>query len=77
MICQRCKSERILRVNAKCSDLCAWKMATWKNWRSGYVPSKAGLGDDNDYVEFDVCLECGQMQGEYPNDFTKSKKDTE
>ncbi len=31
----------------------------------GYVPNDLGIGG-GDYVEFRLCLNCGQMQGNYP-----------
>jgi hypothetical protein len=66
MECQRCKSKRVISVNAKCSDLCVCSIAGHE--RDGYVPRDVvfGKGGFGDYVEFDLCLDCGQMQGEYP-----------
>ena len=36
--------------------------------QSGYVPEGIGVGaeDSDDYVEFTYCLDCGQIQGEFP-----------
>jgi hypothetical protein len=31
----------------------------------GYVPSDIGIGGD-DYIDFIYCLECGQIQDEFP-----------
>jgi hypothetical protein len=31
----------------------------------GYVPDDLGIGG-GDYVEFDYCLDCGQLQGKFP-----------
>jgi hypothetical protein len=64
MKCQRCKSERVLSLSAKCSDLC---VVTWPDGREedGYVPELPNLGG-GDYVEFKVCLACGQVQGKWP-----------
>jgi hypothetical protein len=31
----------------------------------GYVPDDLGIGG-GDYVEFDMCLTCGQVQGKFP-----------
>jgi len=66
MACQRCKSERVLSVSAKCSDCCVCEI--FGNEKDGYVPTDVliGAGGFGDYVRFDVCLECGQMQGEFP-----------
>jgi hypothetical protein len=30
------------------------------------VPSGIGIGDDMDYIEIDVCLNCGQLQSKFP-----------
>jgi len=66
MICQRCKSNRILSISAKCSDQCC---ASYKGREhAGYVPSLKVIdaGDGyGDYVQFKLCLECGQLQGEF------------
>jgi len=65
MACQRCKSERIMSINAKCSDLCFASIGEHES--DGYVPKDIGLNDKSgDYVEFDYCLDCGQIQGEFP-----------
>jgi hypothetical protein len=54
-------------ISAKCSDLFS---ATYKGKDyEGYVPRCIGIGDNyGDYVEFDYCLECGQIQGTWPVD---------
>jgi hypothetical protein len=31
----------------------------------GYVPSGVGVGG-GDYLKFDYCLDCGQIQGKWP-----------
>jgi hypothetical protein len=31
----------------------------------GYVPSNLGIGS-GDYIEIQYCLDCGQLQGEFP-----------
>jgi hypothetical protein len=31
----------------------------------GYVPSCLGVGE-GDYVEFEYCLDCGQIMGKFP-----------
>jgi hypothetical protein len=63
MVCQKCKSERILSVNAKCSDLC--NISINGQNKNGYVPHDLGIGG-GDYVEFELCLDCGQIQGQFP-----------
>ena len=59
--CSQCDCKRLVYVSAKCSDLC------WVQWwdgkeQSGYVPSVLGIGNDEDYVDFNVCINCGQLQ---------------
>ena len=67
MTCQRCKSERVAHVSAKCSDL--FNMDIGEKEYEGYVPGDVvfGLGCHGDYVRFNICLDCGQMQGHWPN----------
>lgn len=62
--CSRCESDRLLDVTAKCSDCCAlgFKGEFFSN---GYVPPHLGIGD-GDYIEFLMCLSCGQVQGHFP-----------
>ncbi len=64
--CKNCNSVRIVSVSAKCSDLCFFETIGFES--DGYVPSNFGIGG-GDYVEFDYCLECGQIQGEFPIKF--------
>jgi len=61
--CQRCKSQRMLLVNGKCSDLC--QLIYQDKEADGYVPYNLNVGG-GDYIEFTVCLECGQVQGTFP-----------
>jgi len=61
--CQRCESTRLADVTAKCSDCCTFR--TGDIDQNGYVPGGMGIGG-GDYVEMDYCLECGQIQGEWP-----------
>ena len=63
MKCQRCKSDRILSICAKTSDLCS---ASYKDKEhEGYTPYIKPLGG-GDYLETKICMECGQMQGDFP-----------
>lgn len=67
MNCQRCKSKRVASVSAKCSDM--FNMDIGEKEYEGYVPGDVVFGKDcyGDYVRFEVCLDCGQMQGAWPN----------
>lgn len=58
--CDKCGSTRIIRYSAKCRDLCH---ITFKG--------KELIGDDDideygDYLQPDICLECGKVQGCFP-----------
>lgn len=61
--CSRCQSTRVATVSAKCSD--AFWISLNGADHDGYVRPEFGIGDD-DYVEFDYCLDCGQIQGTFP-----------
>jgi hypothetical protein len=61
--CKRCESNRILSICGKCSDCCSAHYQDREH--DGYVPSIDVIGG-GDYVEFDLCLECGQHQGKFP-----------
>jgi hypothetical protein len=61
--CIQCGSEQIASVGAKCSDLCSFSYQNQE--KNGYVPENVGIGG-GDYVEFDYCLNCGQIQGDFP-----------
>jgi len=61
-----CGSNRIARVSAKCSDLCWVAVPHLNAEKDGYVPTNIGLGDDEDYVDVEFCLDCGRLQGKFP-----------
>ena len=63
MICDNCASPRIAQINAKCSDLCFVDIGGTEH--DGYVPRDMGIGG-GDYLEIDLCLNCGHVQGEWP-----------
>jgi hypothetical protein len=63
MNCDKCESERILRVYGKCSDLCVLQFKDSE--KEGYVESDCGIGGGDD-IDFNLCLECGKVQGEFP-----------
>lgn len=67
MIC-KCGSDRIAEVQVKCSD----RFYIFSNGKQhdGYVPNDLGIGG-GDYIEFDYCLDCGQIQGDFPLPVTK------
>lgn len=61
--CQRCKSARVAMLNGKCSDMCSVNIGDREH--EGYVPRELGVGG-GDYVDLSWCLDCGQLQGEFP-----------
>jgi len=61
--CIRCGSGRILGVGGKCSDCC--DVSYEGQSHDGYVPSGLNIGG-GDYIEFKLCLECGQVQDTFP-----------
>lgn len=65
-ICSRCKSNRILGVSGKTSD--CFSLTDYRTQRDmcGYVIANAGIGEGGDYIEFDYCIDCGQIQGSFP-----------
>jgi len=66
MNCQRCKSHRILSIQSKTDDSSFYMWMEGENGWQGYVPSNMGIGGGNNYIEFDYCLFCGQIQGKFP-----------
>jgi len=63
VICTDCNSRRVLELTAKCSDCCGYSIGNLSG--DGYVPQGLGIGG-GDYVEFNICLDCGQVQGQFP-----------
>lgn len=61
--CQRCKSPRVATLSAKCSDMCGWSTDEFEH--RGYAPEDVGVGG-GDYIQLSYCLDCGQIQGEFP-----------
>ena len=63
MSCKQCNSERVASVMGKCSDL--FNAQLDEKEYEGYVPHDMGIGG-GDEVQFDYCLDCGQIQGNFP-----------
>ena len=61
--CQRCGAVSIVEVCGKTSDGCHMKHLHREY--DGYVLRDMGVGE-GDYLEFDFCTSCGQIQGEFP-----------
>lgn len=58
-----CESNIIMNVSAKTSDM--FNASIGNLDYDGYVPTDIGIGG-SDYIQFSYCLECGQIQGEFP-----------
>jgi len=65
MSCQTCNSDQIASVGGKCNDMCTVDGPGALNGEPDYVPENIGIGG-GDYIEFDYCLKCGQMQDDWP-----------
>jgi len=65
MSCIKCNSERIMSIQAHCSDLFCMDYKGKELISSGYVPYEIGIGGGDDVI-LDICADCGQVQGEYP-----------
>jgi len=63
MMCNSCGSIRILEVSGKVSDACFITFANEEH--DGYVPYNLRIGG-GDYLEFNLCMECGKVQGKFP-----------
>lgn len=77
MNCQRCQSSRIAEINSKSSDGNFTSIGDKE--LDGYVPCDMGIGC-SDYIEFEYCLDCGQIQGQFPikeTDLEKGEYDDE
>jgi len=70
-MCSKCFSRRVVTVDAKCSDLCNISLRGKKV--NGTPPADMGIGG-GDYVSFSYCLDCGQIQGEFPLSETKLER---
>jgi hypothetical protein len=61
-----------MNVSAKCSDLCFITLGEKEH--DGYVPYGFGIGG-GDMIFIAVCMNCGMLQGTWPNNssFEKNK----
>lgn len=58
-----CRSHRIMNVSGKTSDCFNGRYGEYE--LDDYVPMDIGIGG-GDYIEFSYCLDCGQIQGDFP-----------
>lgn len=64
MACQRCNSTRIMKIVATGDDRNCFALEG-QEWEYGYLPYDIGLSGGSS-VKMNYCLECGQIQGEFP-----------
>jgi len=69
--CQRCKSGRTVFVSGKCAD----RFFNSITENPSYVPTDMNIGYESDYLEFEYCLDCGQIQGNWPLPQTQYEKE--
>jgi hypothetical protein len=72
--CKQCKSKRIAKVDGKTSDMCY--ISINGNVSNDYVPYDMGIGG-GDNLEFDFCMDCGQMAGKFPLPTSKLEENAE
>jgi len=70
----KCGSERIMSISGKTSDMFSCSYGDIEH--QGYVPNGIVIGEDGygDYIQFDFCLECGKIQGDFPISDARVKK---
>ena len=56
-----CGCQRLLKVDAKCRDLCYTEALPSGDVSEGYAPRDIGIGG-GDYIRFTICLFCGKIQ---------------
>lgn len=61
--CIKCSSHRLLTINGKVSDMFSAYDEVIDY--DGYVPKGLGIGG-GDYISFQYCLNCGQIQNKFP-----------
>jgi hypothetical protein len=61
--CRSCGGLRLMDVLGKCGDLFSLKLGVFMH--EGYVPHGFNVGS-GDYIDFQLCLDCGRIQGEFP-----------
>jgi hypothetical protein len=71
--CQRCQNDRLLWICVKTRD--GFSGVIKDKAYSGYIPPDIGINDEfMDYLQFHFCLNCGQVQGNYPLPITMIEK---
>ena len=63
--CKKCESVRLIDIFGHCVDRFVAE-SRGKEYGPDYVPGDIGLGPGGDDVNFTYCLDCGQIQGNFP-----------
>ena len=64
--CQRCESERLADIQAHHNDLFFLSIESDNiNVEADYAPNIEGICNGDD-TQFCFCMDCGQIQGEFP-----------
>ncbi len=61
--CQDCQSDRVLTITARAKDMHTYQLDTEEATHC-YA---AIFETDRDTTELSICLECGQVQGDFPH----------
>lgn len=69
-----CGSTKIMSISGKCSDL--FNLHFEETEIHGYVPYDLEIGG-GDYIDMDICTECGRIQGEFPLNMEEYKSKTD
>jgi len=75
MECDNCGGDRVANINGKCSDRFSLQLGELEI-EDDYVPSDFGIGG-GDYIEFELCLDCGKLQGDFPLEITELEMNDE
>ena len=65
--CQRCESNKLFSMNAKFNDMFTFTYQGKNHDTPDYAPNVDNICD-SDYAFPEICLECGQVQGNFPVD---------
>jgi hypothetical protein len=64
MNCQTCESKRLLEFSSEVTEGC--HIFIDKHEYMGDLPTDIGLADRDDMLAFIFCLDCGQIQDDFP-----------
>ena len=67
MVCQKCLSDRLLSIGACCNDRFTAEFKD-QDYGPDYIPRDFGFAINQDNIRLTFCLECGQIQGNFPED---------